>query len=178
MEAVRSDAVSPAAPRIAARVRAVAYWAFTLIVALEMAAGAMWDLLRIQFVTGVFAHLGYPVYMLSILGAWKLPCAAALLAPGFPRLKEWAYAGALFLYTGAAASHFFSGDRPGNWIGPLVFGAMTLASSELRPDDRRLRAGTAVKPARPVAWIATAATLAVFVVIALLTLPKGPPPGP
>jgi hypothetical protein len=179
MQAAQPDQVATldaiARPAVA-RLRAVAYWAFTLIIALEMAAGALWDLLRIEFVRGVFAHLGYPVYLLSILGVWKLPCAAALLAPRFPRLKEWAYAGAFFLYTGAAASHFLAGDSAGKWVGPAVFGAFTLASRALQPDDRRVPSGAPAAPARPVEWISALGVLVAFLVIALLTLPNGPPP--
>jgi DoxX-like family len=32
------------------------------------------------------------------------------MVPRFPRLKEWAYAGAVINYGGAAASHFLAGD--------------------------------------------------------------------
>jgi hypothetical protein len=169
----RADAAP--APRAAGRARSVAYWAFTVLIAFEMAAGAFWDLLRIEFVRVVFAHLGYPVYLLSILGVLKLPCAAALLAPGFPRLKEWAYAGGFFLYCGAAGSHLLAGDGPDKWVGPAVFGAFTMISYTLRPDDRRLPSHAA-PPARPAAWLAAVSLLVAFVVIALLTLPKGPPP--
>jgi hypothetical protein len=183
MQAAQRDLVTTlepahatATPRAAGRLRAVAYWAFTLIIALEMAAGALWDLLRIEFVRGVFARLGYPVYLLLILGAWKLPCAATLLAPRFPRLKEWAYAGAFFLYTGAAASHLLACEGADKWVGPAVFSAITLASFALRPDERRLPSPAAIAPARPVAWIAALGALVAFLVLALLTLPKGPPP--
>src|SRR5262245_65481771 len=106
-------------------IRTIAYWACTAIVAWEMAAGSLWDLLRIEYVRSIFDHLGYPHFLLSIIGVWKLPCAAALLAPRFPRLKEWAYAGAVFNYTGAAASHLLAGDGPGRWMGPLLFAVIT-----------------------------------------------------
>jgi len=165
-----------AAPRAQGRLRTVGYWAFTLIIALEMTAGSLWDLLRIEFVRGVFARLGYPVYLLLILGAWKLPCAAALLAPRFPRLKEWAYAGTVFLYTGAAASHFLAGEGSDKWIGPMVFGGFTMASWALRPDDRKVGTPAAAAPARPSEWITALGLLAGFLVFAALTLPKGPPP--
>lgn len=75
-------------------IRTVAYWVFTLIVAYEMAAGGIWDLLRIEYVRVIMAHLGYPMYVLTIIGVWKIPCAVVLLVPRFLRLKEWAYAGA------------------------------------------------------------------------------------
>jgi hypothetical protein len=41
-------------------------------------------------------HLGYPIYLLTILGIWKLLGVAGLLIPKFPLLKEWAYAGFFF----------------------------------------------------------------------------------
>ena len=101
-------------------VRAIAYWLLTIVVAFEMAAGSLWDLLRIEYVRVVITHLGYPIYFLFIIGIWKLPCALALLAPRFPRLKEWAYAGAFFNYTGAGFSHLLGGDGADKWVGPLV----------------------------------------------------------
>ncbi len=91
--------------------RAVAYWVCTVLLAWEMAAGSMWDLLRIEYTRGVLTHLGYPHYVLFILGVWKLPCAITLLVPRFPRLKEWAYAGAVFNYTGAGRPPPFFGGR-------------------------------------------------------------------
>jgi len=118
-------------------IRSIGYWVFTLVMALEMVVGSMWDLLRIDYVRAVFDHLGYPHYLLLILGAWKLPCAVAILVPGVVRLKEWAYAGALFNYSGAVASHLYVGDGPDRWVAPAVFGVLTLASWALRPQDRR-----------------------------------------
>jgi hypothetical protein len=94
--------------------RSIVYWLLTVVVAFELAAGALWDLLRIEYVRVVLVHLGYPLYLLIILGVWRIPGALALLIPRFPRVKEWAYAGAFFNYTGAAASHFLAGDRAGS----------------------------------------------------------------
>ena len=54
------------------------------------------DLLRAPAVIQPITALGYPLYLASILGVWKLLGAAAITAPGLPRLKEWAYAGVLF----------------------------------------------------------------------------------
>jgi hypothetical protein len=67
-----------------------------------------------------------------ILGAWRVPGALALLVPRFPRLKEWAYAGAFFSYTGAAASHLLARDT-GQWPAQLIFSVFTLVSWALRP---------------------------------------------
>jgi hypothetical protein len=58
------------------------------------------------------ARLGYPVYLATILGVWKLLGAAAITAPGLLHLREWAYAGMFFNLTGAALSHAASSDPP------------------------------------------------------------------
>ena len=71
--------------------RLVIYWLFTIMVSFEMVAGALWDLMKLEFVKAASAHLGYPEYMGTIIGVPRIPCALALLAPRFPRFKEWAY---------------------------------------------------------------------------------------
>jgi hypothetical protein len=158
------------------KLRTVGYWLFTVLVAYEMVAGSIWDLLQIEFVRAVFGRLGYPNYLLTILGVWKLPCAAVLLMPRLLRAKEWAYAGAFFTYSGAAASHLLAHDRPATWIGPAVLAAFTVASWALRPAERRLSVEAARAEVRPRAWALSIALVAVFVAISLATLPKGPNP--
>ena len=59
---------------------------------------------------GVIRHLGYPDYFMTILGPSYVLAGLTLLAPGVPRLKEWAYAGLVFNYTGAALSHLAARD--------------------------------------------------------------------
>ena len=162
--------------RLEDRVRTIGYWLCTLIVAWEMIAGSIWDLLRIEYVRVVMTHLGYPLYFLSIIGSWKLPCALALLVPRFQRLKEWAYAGAFFNYSGAAASHLLVGDAPGKWVGPLIFAALTLASWALRPPARRLQRATPPPAVPAVSWVAPLLIALALLGLSLATLPKGPPP--
>jgi hypothetical protein len=119
------------------RGRTIAYWFFTVTIALELALGGVWDILRIPYAHDlVVDHLGYPAYFLVIIGVWKVPGAVVLLAPRLPRLKEWVYAGAFFTYTGAAASHLAMGDFAFA-LGPAIFGVITLASWALRPAPRR-----------------------------------------
>lgn len=118
--------------------RAIAYWVATSLVAAELGLGAVWDVSRTQQVRGVVDVLGYPEYFLVILGVWKALGAVALLVPGLPRVKEWAYAGAMFTYTGAIASHLAVGNHP---VGELTFLALmigvTAVSWALRPPARR-----------------------------------------
>jgi uncharacterized membrane protein YphA (DoxX/SURF4 family) len=123
----------------------IGYWTTTIIVTLELLAGGVTDLIHgpeLLFagdpVALVLTHLGYPVYLLTILGVWKLLGAIALLVPRFPRLKEWAYAGTFFVYVMAAASWAACGGGVSNLIGPLVFAMLTLVSWALRPSSRTL----------------------------------------
>jgi hypothetical protein len=123
----------------------------------------------------VLAQLGYPLYLLIILGVWRIPGALVLLVPRFPRLKEWAYAGAFFNYSGAAASHFLAGDHVGQWAAPTIFSAFTLVSWALRPASRRVPSppGAEVRAAR---WAVPILIVAAMLAVALFTLPKGAPP--
>ena len=57
--------------------------------------------------------------------------------PGFPRLKEWAYAGIIFVYGGAAASHMAVQHGAADVVGPLILAVDALASWALRPPSRR-----------------------------------------
>jgi len=115
-----------------------AYWTATIILALELLVGGLADLAQRAEVTRVMAHLGYPSYFVVILGAWKVAAVFAVLLPRFPRLKEWAYAGAIFETTGAAASHAAAGDSLGNLLVPLAFALIAIVSWALRPSDRLL----------------------------------------
>lgn len=174
--ASRQEATENSTPRArAAWVRAIAYWAFTIPVAFEMAAGGMWDLLRIEYVRVILAHLGYPLYLLYIIGVPRIPCAFVLLLPGFRRLKEWAYAGAFFNYAGAAASHALAGTGGGQWVGPLMLAGFTLASWGLRPNSRRLPDAAPKAETRPLAWWAPILITVGMLVVAFITLPKGGP---
>ncbi len=129
------------------KTKLISYWVVTIFTALELVAGGVTDLMHGKTalvaggsVTDVLAHLGYPVYLLSILGVWKLLGAIVLLAPRFPRLKEWAYAGCFFVYAGAVISGIARGlDDPGTFIWPpLILAVLALASWALRPQSRIL----------------------------------------
>jgi hypothetical protein len=122
------------------------------------------------------AHLGYSSYFMTILGVWYVLAGLALLAPRSPRLKEWAYAGLIFNYSGAAASHLFVGDGASRWSGPVIFAAFTLGSWALRPSDRRLGTEGSTGSLRPAAWIFPLSLVVLLLVLSLLTLSKGPPP--
>ena len=120
------------------RNRLIVYWVATTIVAMELLVGGAWDVLMLPQVREVFHRLGYPVYVLVILGVWKLLGSIAITIPRFPRLKEWAYAGAVFDLTGALASNLVSGVHDATTVAYLVgMIAITAVSWAMRPPSRR-----------------------------------------
>lgn len=139
MSSVTDARTASAAP---SRNRAIAYWVTTALLAAEMLVGGAWGILRIPYVREMMLDLGYPDYFVVLLGAWYALGGVALLAPGFPRLKEWAYAGATFVYTGAIVSHLAVDDPVRMLVAPSLFLGLTFASWALRPPSRRLRSGT------------------------------------
>ncbi len=124
------------------RAKTIGYWATTGLLALDFFVGGAADLARPRVVVLTMQHLGYPGYFALVLGAWKVLGSLAILAPRFPRLKEWAYAGICFDVTGAAFSHAASGDGAGKALAPLVVLAIAIASWALRPGSRVLASGT------------------------------------
>ncbi len=122
------------------KAKAIGYWVATGLTGFAFLSGGAMDLSRSPQVLEGMSHLGYPAYFAAILGAWKLAGAVAVLAPRFPRLKEWAYAGMAFDLTGAAISHASSGDDGGKIMTPLVLLAIVAASWALRPESRKLAA--------------------------------------
>jgi uncharacterized membrane protein len=114
------------------------YWGATVLVAAELGVGGVWDALRISQVRRVVEHLGYPSYFLVILGVWKMLGAVALLAPRFPVVKEWAYAGAIFVDTGAVISHLKVGYELVELAFLIPLAALTVVSWWARPASRRV----------------------------------------
>jgi hypothetical protein len=125
-----------------AKRRLIGYWVTTGLLAALFLAGGLAELAAAPATVAATRALGYPDYVIRLLGFWKLMAVPALLAPRFPRLKEWAYAGAFFDLTGAAVSHASAGDPAAKIITPLVFLALGAASWALRPPSRSWQAET------------------------------------
>lgn len=94
----------------------IAYWIVTGLMAAFMLLASIPEVLRMQEAIDIFAHLGYPAYLLPFIGVAKILGVIAVLIPGYPRLKEWAYAGLVFDLIGALYSHISVGDPPTAWI--------------------------------------------------------------
>jgi DoxX-like family len=119
------------------RWRSVGYWLATVVVAGELGLGGIWDIARLPMVRDLVVGLGYPSYFLVLLGCWKVLGAVVLLIPRRPLLKEWAYAGAFFTYTGAIISHLTTGYALNELPLLTVLTALTVLSWALRPPSRR-----------------------------------------
>ncbi|HEY0466346.1 MAG TPA: DoxX family protein [Polyangiaceae bacterium] len=123
--------------------KSTSYWISTGLLGLDFLVGGAFQLARSPQAVQGFAHLGYPAYFVSLLGVWKILGAIALFLPGFPRLKEWAYAGIFFDVTAAVVSVIAVGDGLLPALLPLAFVVLTLASWALRPTSRSLLTPTA-----------------------------------
>jgi hypothetical protein len=123
----------------------IIYWISTIWLALGMLATGTLQLFRVEAEgalapPGVYGitHLGYPVYLLTILGAWKILGVVAVLIPKFPLLKEWTYAGFFFTMTGAVFSHIASDDPTSEVFPSLLLLVLTVVSWYFRPPDRKI----------------------------------------
>lgn len=96
------------------------YWIFTGLLAAFMLMSAIPNLMRIPQAIAIMQHLGYPVYLLTLLGIAKILGVVAILVPGYPRIREWAYAGFVFDLTGAIFSGLSVGDPVSGWAPPIV----------------------------------------------------------
>ena len=118
--------------------KSISYWVVTAMLAFFIGSGGLAELARVPGNIEGLVHLGYPAYFATIIGFWKVLGAIAILAPGFPRLKEWAYAGIFFNMTGAAATGLFTHSATWHVIVDLVLAGLTVASWALRQPSRRL----------------------------------------
>ncbi|UOQ73546.1 DoxX family protein [Hymenobacter cellulosilyticus] len=106
----------------------VLYWISTGLLAALMLMSGITNLLSVPEAVEGFKHLGYPTYLLPFLGVAKVLGVLALLVPGFPRLREWAYAGFVFDLAGAMYSGLSVGDPLGQWL-PVAVGFLIIAVS-------------------------------------------------
>jgi len=116
----------------------IIYWIATGWLSLGMLSTGIVQLLKMKEEVDMFAHLGYPLYLLTILGVWKMLGVIAVLIPKFPLLKEWVYAGFFFAMSGAVFSHLAAGDSAKEFFGPTLLIVLTLVSWYFRPADRKI----------------------------------------
>jgi uncharacterized membrane protein YphA (DoxX/SURF4 family) len=115
----------------------IIYWIATLWLALGMVSTGIVQLFKVKAEVDFTAHLGYPVYFLTILGIWKILGVIAVLIPKFPLLKEWAYAGFFFVMSGAIFSHIAVGEPVNTLFPPLLLLVLTIISWFFRPANKK-----------------------------------------
>ena len=116
--------------------RKVAYWGTTgVLCALSLFAAYSYLSGGPQAVEG-FARVGYPQQLRILLGIAKLLGVIALLIPGWPRLKEWAYAGFSFAWIAASIAHYLAGQKSEAFM-PVLLLVLLTVSYITRPPDRQ-----------------------------------------
>jgi uncharacterized membrane protein YphA (DoxX/SURF4 family) len=126
------------AERSFTKTKAILYWTTIVILEFVLLSGGIADIIQVKAAIDGMNHLGYPPYFAVILGVWKILGGIAILVPGFARVKEWAYAGIFFDFSGALISHAVLGDNVMHIITTLLFASIAVASWALRPASRKL----------------------------------------
>lgn len=119
----------------------IIYWIATIWLALGMLSTGAVQLFKAKEGQGgvdMITHLGFPVYLLTILGIWKILGVVAVLIPKFALLKEWAYAGFFFVMTGAIFSHIALSDPITEMFPALLLLILIVVSWYFRPGDRKI----------------------------------------
>jgi hypothetical protein len=119
----------------------IIYWVATIWLALGMVSTAAVQLFKMKEGQGgaeSIIHLGYPIYLLTILGVWKILGVVTVLIPKLPLLKEWAYAGFFFIMSGAICSHIAMGDPIKDIFPSLLLLILAMVSWYFRPADRKI----------------------------------------
>jgi uncharacterized membrane protein YphA (DoxX/SURF4 family) len=106
----------------------IIYWIVTGLFALFMISDGIQEILQTKEAADFIIKLGYPTYFVPFLGVAKILGSIAILIPGFPRLKEWAYAGFIFDLGGATYSIFAKGPFQPQSLTMFVFIGFAFAS--------------------------------------------------
>ncbi|WP_412850701.1 DoxX family protein [Chryseobacterium sp. PMSZPI] len=116
----------------------IIYWIFTLWMALGMVSTAIVQIMKNKDEVTNFTNLGYPVYVMTIIGIWKILGVIAILIPKRLLLKEWAYAGFFFVMSGAVISHLIVNDSAGRTFPAILLFVLVIISWYFRPADRKV----------------------------------------
>ncbi|MBM7036901.1 DoxX family protein [Vibrio ulleungensis] len=98
----------------------ITFYFVSILFALAMAASGVAKLTEQEALVQSTQEMGYPLYLLTILGAAYLIGAGAILQPKYETLRQWGYAGFTIALIGAAASHILAGQAFGTAVPALV----------------------------------------------------------
>jgi len=118
--------------------KVIGYWVCTVLIVFFMLPGGIFYLMRAPQAVEGMKLLGSPLYVVILLGVWKVLGSIALVVPGFALLKEWAYAGIFFDLTGAAVATGATGGAWWHVAAPLGIIVILYGSWALRPASRRV----------------------------------------
>ncbi|HEX3767651.1 MAG TPA: DoxX family protein [Puia sp.] len=104
------------------------YWITTGLFLLMMAYSGIASLASPEKAVEFFKTMNMPSYLISFLSIAKLLGVIAILVPGYPRLKEWAYAGLIFDLIGAVYCNYAVGKPTAEWAPILIFVALAFTS--------------------------------------------------
>jgi uncharacterized membrane protein YphA (DoxX/SURF4 family) len=116
----------------------IIYWIATIWLSLGMVSSGIVQVMHMKEETQFILDLGYPEYLLTLLGISKFLGVVAILVPRFPLVKEWAYAGFFFMMSGAIFSHVAVNDPLSELFGPVLLLVLTVVSWYFRPADRKI----------------------------------------
>lgn len=117
----------------------IVYWISTIWLSLGMVSTGIVQLIHMEEETKLVVDtLGYPEYLLTLLGICKLTGVVLLLLPKFPLIKEWVYAGFFFTMAGAIFSHASMGSAPMDYFGPTLLLVLTVISWYFRPASKKV----------------------------------------
>lgn len=116
----------------------IIYWVFTFWMSLGMFSTAIVQLIKSKDELANFTNLGFPAYLMTIIGVWKLLGVIAILIPKRLLLKEWAYAGFFFVMSGAVISHLIVGDTSGRTFPAVLLFVLVIISWYFRPANRKI----------------------------------------
>ena len=91
------------------------YWIFTGLLVAFLLLTSVSQIISAKGSEEIMTILHMPLYMLTFLGAAKLLAVIAVLSPGYPKIKEWAYAGLMFDFIGATYSMIAVGGTIDKW---------------------------------------------------------------
>lgn len=106
----------------------IIFWVVTGLLAVMLGIGAVYDAISAPEAVAHVTRIGYPAYIVPFLGVAKILGVIAILIPGYPKIKEWAYAGIFYDLLGAFYSHIAFGDGPDMWAG-FIIGFILIAVS-------------------------------------------------
>ena len=116
----------------------IIYWVSTIWLTLGMLSTAFVQLIKDKEEVENITQLDYPVYLLTIIGVWKILGVVAVLTPRSPLIKEWAYAGFFFVMSGAMFSRIAAGSPILEILPSLLLLVLAILSWYFRPAERKI----------------------------------------